>query len=73
MCAPIDLDVMLGCASLEGTDPDLHAATLSFLAQSAAAPDEWRVHALPDRSVEMNRVPAGSVEPQGGAAASCRR
>jgi L-ornithine Nalpha-acyltransferase len=55
------LDVMIGCASLEGTDPDLHTTTLSFLAQSAAAPDEWRVHALPDRSVEMNRVPAGSV------------
>jgi putative hemolysin len=55
------LDVMIGCASLEGIDPDLHAATLSFLAQSAAAPDEWRVHALPDRSVEMNRVPAGSA------------
>lgn len=55
------LDVMIGCASLEGTDPDLHAVTLSFLAQSAAAPDDWRVHALPDRSVAMNRVPAGSV------------
>jgi putative hemolysin len=55
------LDVMIGCASLEGTDPDRHAATLSFLAQSAVAPEDWRVHALPGRAVAMNRIPGGSL------------
>ena len=49
------VDVMFGCASLEGTDPDAHAMALSFLAQHAAAPPEWRVRALPEHYVEMNR------------------
>lgn len=56
-----DLHVMLGCASLEGTDPSPHATALSFLAQSAMAPPEWRVRALPGRYVEMNRVPPEQV------------
>lgn len=59
-----DLHVMLGCASLEGTDPQKHAAALSFLAYQAAAPDEWRVRALPQRYVEMKRVPPQSLEPR---------
>ncbi len=56
-----DLHVMLGCASLEGTDPAQHAAALSFLAQSAVAPPEWRVKALASRYVEMNRIPEGQI------------
>ena len=56
-----DMHVMLGCASLEGTDPDAHALSMSFLAQ-AAAPPEWRVSALPHRHVEMRRVPAGQID-----------
>jgi L-ornithine Nalpha-acyltransferase len=47
------LDVMLGCASLEGIDQSVHAATLNFLARNSAAPPEWRVRALPRRYVEM--------------------
>jgi putative hemolysin len=57
------LDVMLGCASLQGTDPDRHAATLTFLARNRAAPPEWRVRALPHRYVEMNRLPAARIDP----------
>lgn len=49
------IDVMFGCASLEGTDPEPHADALSFLAQNAVAPPEWRIRALPARYVEMNR------------------
>lgn len=56
------LDVMLGCASLEGTDPEPHARTLTFLARNCAAPPEWRVRALPQCCVEMNRLPAESVD-----------
>ena len=47
------LDVMLGCASLEGTDQNVHASTLNFLARNCAAPPEWRVRALPERYIEM--------------------
>lgn len=51
------IDVMLGCASLEGTDPDAHALALSFLAQHAKPPPEWAVRALPSRYVDMRRRP----------------
>jgi putative hemolysin len=57
-----DLDVMLGCASLEGTDPAPHAMALSFMAQNSAAPPEWQVSALPERRVEMNLMPPAKVD-----------
>ena len=56
-----DIDVMLGCASLEGTDPSKHDLTLSYMAQHHAAPPEWRVSALPERRVEMDRLPRSKV------------
>lgn len=56
-----DMQVMLGCASLEGTNPDEHALSLSFLAQ-ASAPDEWNVRAHADRRVEMRRLPSGRID-----------
>ena len=59
-----DLHVMMGCASLEGTDPDAHAVSLSFLAYSAVPPPEWRVSALHDRRVDMKRLPATAIEPR---------
>jgi putative hemolysin len=56
------LDVMIGCASLEGTDPDTLALPLSFLHHFARAPEAWRVSALPERRVEMNRLPAAAID-----------
>ena len=50
-----DVDVMFGCASLEGTDPEIHAEALSFLAEHRQAPAEWNARALPGRYVEMKR------------------
>ena len=47
------LDVMLGCASLEGIDHRVHTPTLNFLARNCSAPPEWRVRAVPERYVEM--------------------
>ena len=47
------MDVMLGCASLEGIDPGVHVSTLDFLARNCAAPPEWRVRAVPHRYIEM--------------------
>jgi putative hemolysin len=59
-----NLHVMLGCASLEGTDPTPHARALSFLAHNAKAPAEWRVRALDHRYIEMNRMPADQIDPR---------
>ena len=55
------IDVMLGCASIEGTDPDAMAEQLSFLHHHARAPEEWRVRAVEERYVEMNRIPAEAL------------
>jgi putative hemolysin len=43
------IDAMIGCASLEGTDPDRLALALSFLHHHARAPEGWRARALPER------------------------
>ena len=56
-----DMHVMLGCASLDGTDPDVHSLSLSFLAE-AAAPAEWDVHAHADRRIEMRRMPKNLID-----------
>ena len=56
------IDAMFGCASLEGTDPDRLALPLSFLAQNARAPEDWRVRAQPGRGVAMNRLPPDQVD-----------
>ncbi|WP_342643989.1 GNAT family N-acetyltransferase [Rhodoligotrophos ferricapiens] len=45
------LDVMLGCASLEGTDLEALRQPLSFLQRQFRAPAEWRVRARPERGV----------------------
>ncbi len=47
------IDVMIGCASLDGADPGAHAATLQFLAVHAKAPDEWHVAVHPQHRVDM--------------------
>lgn len=56
------LDVMLGCASFDGTDPARHAVALSFLAYSAAAPAEWQVRALPHLYVDMKMLPPERID-----------
>jgi len=55
------VDVMLGCASFEGTDPEEHAMALSYLHHYALAPPEWRVRAHPRLHVNMNRIPKEKV------------
>jgi putative hemolysin len=57
-------DVMIGCASLDGTDPDRLALPLSFLHHFAAAPDAWNAQALPHRRVEMNRMAKAAIDPK---------
>ncbi|HTP37874.1 MAG TPA: GNAT family N-acyltransferase [Methyloceanibacter sp.] len=54
-------DVMVGCASFEGTDPSAHAEALSFLYHTALAPDDWRVRAHEHLHVDMNMMPREQV------------
>jgi putative hemolysin len=56
------LDVMIGCASLDGIDPDRLALPLAFLHHFARAPEPWRTSALPRRYVEMNRLPKAAID-----------
>jgi putative hemolysin len=58
------LDVMIGCASFEGTDPDRLALPLSFLHHYAQAPEAWRACAHPSRRVEMNRMAKDAINPK---------
>lgn len=58
------IDVMFGCASLEGTDPHRLAMPLSFLHHHARAPEEWRVKAQASRAVDMNRLAIEAVDPR---------
>jgi putative hemolysin len=58
------VDVMIGCASLDGTDPDRLALPLSFLHHYARAPEPWRTTALPRRYLELNRMPKAAIAPK---------
>lgn len=58
------IDVMLGCASLSGTDPIDLADQLTFLAHAAPAPSGWKVPALAARRVEMRLKPIEEINPK---------
>ncbi|NVN85919.1 MAG: GNAT family N-acetyltransferase [Rhodopseudomonas sp.] len=58
------VDVMIGCASFDGTDPDRLALPLSFLHHYASAPQEWQASANPARRVEMNRMAKEAINPK---------
>ena len=55
-------DVMIGCASLDGTEPKRLALPLSFLHHYARAPETWRARALPNRYIEMNRMSREAID-----------
>ena len=55
------IDVMIGCASFDGIDPDKLALPLSFLHHHAQAPAGWRVRARSPRYVEMNKLPKKAI------------
>jgi len=56
------IDLMFGCASLPGTDPDLLAAVLTYLYQNHLAPPALRPRALPHRYVEMRRLDPAALD-----------
>jgi len=55
------VDVMIGCASFEGTDPAKHATALSFLHHNALAPIDWRCRAHDHLHVPMDMLPKDKV------------
>ena len=56
------IDLMFGCASLAGTDPDALSTELTFLYENYLAPPALRPRALPERYVEMRRIPSEAVD-----------
>jgi putative hemolysin len=56
------VDVMIGCASFEGTSPAAHAMALSFLHHFSLAPAEWRCRAHEHLRVPMNYLPKERVD-----------
>lgn len=50
------MDVMFGCASLEGSEAQRHAATLAYLAKHHAPPADWHAAALPKRAARFTAV-----------------
>ena len=59
-----EIDVMFGCASLAGTDPDQLAVELTFLHAHHLAPPALRPRALPGRFVEMQRLDPSEIDPR---------
>jgi L-ornithine Nalpha-acyltransferase len=56
------IDLMFGCASLPGTDPDALAMELTYLYQNHLAPPALRPRAVPHRFVEMRRLRPEAVD-----------
>ncbi len=55
------VDVMIGCASLDGTVPAAHAMALSLMHHHYRAKGAWRAKALPERFVKMDLMPAEAI------------
>ncbi len=56
------IDAMFGCASFDGTDPDALALPLSFLHHQARSEGDWLAEAHAHRRVDMDRLPAGTID-----------
>lgn len=57
-----DVQLMFGCASLPGTDPDELAVPLTYLYHHHLAPPALRPRALEGRFVQMDRLPETDVD-----------
>jgi L-ornithine Nalpha-acyltransferase len=55
-------DILVGCASFNGTVPAAHAMALSWLHHHHRAKGAWRVKALPDRYQTMDMMPAEALD-----------
>jgi putative hemolysin len=63
------IDVLVGCASLPGTNPLALALPLSFLHHQASAETEWQVRPRPDRAVPMAILEKTAIDARRGIAA----
>ena len=64
-----DIDLMFGCASMAGVDPDQLALPLSFLYHHHLAPEGMRPRALPQLYTAMDRIPADALDERAAARA----
>ena len=64
--ARFDIDVMFGCASFPGTDPEALALPLSYLHHFHSMPEALMVKARDELYVPLNRLPAASVDAREG-------
>jgi len=58
------IDLMFGCASLPGTNPDAIAAELTYLYHNHLAPPALCPRALPDRYIDMRRLDLAEIDPK---------
>jgi putative hemolysin len=56
------IELMFGCASLPGTDPEALASELTYLYYNHLAPAAIRPRALPHRYVEMRRMDRDEID-----------
>jgi putative hemolysin len=59
-----NIELMFGCASLQGTDPDVLAPELTYLSTHHMAPAPIRLRAVAERYIEMNRLDPAAIEPR---------
>ena len=64
--ARFDIDVMFGCASFPGTDPEALALPLSYLHHFHPMPPDFMVTAREDLYVPMNRIDAAAIDAREG-------
>ena len=57
-----DIELMFGCASFPGTEPDELALPLSYLYHYHLAPPALRTRAIPSRFVDMQRMAADAID-----------
>jgi L-ornithine Nalpha-acyltransferase len=55
-------DVLIGCASFEGTDPQQHAMALSLLHHNSLAPAQWRCRAHAALHRRMDLISAENLD-----------
>lgn len=64
--ARFNIDLMFGCASFGGTDPDAFALPFSYLHHFHPIPPGMEVKAQPDLYVPMNRMPKDAIDQKEG-------
>ena len=64
--ARFDIDLMFGCASLSGTDPEALSLPLSYLHHFHAMPEKLRVSARPELFTVMDRMSADEIPQREG-------